>query len=203
MDGMWEFIKAMTLWNWLSLIAFIFFPLSALNAFFSLRSRYKDWRATSSTKRFEKRLKELETLVNMVGTYRNEPTRYYSLVIDFIATIMIMSLESGVAFVFAFIITTFFMKNLSLLVTSLVICLVFLVGATIHANRLLWSARYVHVPELLKEEVLKFLASGIKKGLVPKKGGKDIVELLFHHKMVTENEYEEVKKLLDKLIKPQ
>src|SRR5688500_6887697 len=60
----------MTFWNRITLIAFIFFPLSALNAFFGLRTRFKDWRGIKSKKNFEKRLKELKQELIQIETFR-------------------------------------------------------------------------------------------------------------------------------------
>src|SRR3989442_8439689 len=60
MNGLIDFVRSMTVWNWIALIAFIFFPLSAWNAFLSLKSRYRDWNGTKNKQKFDKRLRELK-----------------------------------------------------------------------------------------------------------------------------------------------
>jgi hypothetical protein len=52
------FIQSMTFWNWLALVLVIPALLGGLNAFFSLKSRYLDWRGTNNRKQFEKRTSE-------------------------------------------------------------------------------------------------------------------------------------------------
>src|ERR1043165_8510034 len=79
MESIWDFIKAMTLWNWLSLIAFIFLPLSVLNSFLSLKSRYLDWSATKNRKDFNQRLEELQNQLLRIAEYK---TSLASLFID-------------------------------------------------------------------------------------------------------------------------
>jgi hypothetical protein len=187
----------------LAVIAFIFALVGFLNAFLSLRSRYKDWRGIQNKKAYIRRLKELETLVNTTGIYRTEPKRYFHVVIDFIATILIQSLEACFCFVCAFIFINFLTSNLPLIVSSLAGSLMCLVFAIIHAHRLLWLARYVHVPGILKDNVVDFITRGAKKGLIPEKEGKAMVGLLFHFNMLTAGEHEQVKELVDNSTKPQ
>src|ERR1051325_9520512 len=81
-----NFIQDMTVWNWLALIAFIFFPLSALNAFFGLRARYRDWRGTKSKKAFDKRLTQLGDEVRRIETFRNNLAGYFVWVLDALIT---------------------------------------------------------------------------------------------------------------------
>lgn len=61
MDGIIEWLRTWTFFNWLAVIAFLMAFTGFLNSFLSLRSRYKDWRGVQSRKAFGKRLKELET----------------------------------------------------------------------------------------------------------------------------------------------
>src|SRR5258706_2746892 len=75
-------VRSMTIWNWLALIAFIFFPLSALNAFFGLRSRYRDWRGTKSKQAFENRLKQLSEELDIIETFKNNIRGYFVWVLD-------------------------------------------------------------------------------------------------------------------------
>lgn len=196
MDSVWEFLRSMTFWNWIALIAFLFFPLSALNAFLSLKSRYKDYRAIRSKKSFEKRLKELETWVNTIGTYRNEPHRYYLVVIDLIATMLIMAIEAGGCFVLAFVSITFFRSRTPWIVTLIVLCLICLAFALYHANRLLWLARHVHVSGIVKDHVVGVLSNGAKKGFLSNQSREGMLKLMFHHNLITVSEYEELEKVL-------
>jgi hypothetical protein len=82
MEGIGEFIRGMTFWNWIALIAFIFFPLSALNAFLSLKSRYLDWQGTKSKQAFENRLRQLEVQIFVIGEYRKQPAIFFRDVLD-------------------------------------------------------------------------------------------------------------------------
>src|SRR6185436_17277703 len=82
MDKLRAIYDAMTLWNWLALIAFIFFPLSALNAFFGLRARYRDWRGTKSKEAFEKRLRQLSDELQIIKTFKNNIQSYFVWVLD-------------------------------------------------------------------------------------------------------------------------
>jgi hypothetical protein len=77
MNGIGDFVRSMTVWNWLALIAFIFLPLSALNAFFGLRSRYRDWRGTKSQKGFEKRLQQLSMKMDVNETFKQNIDGYF------------------------------------------------------------------------------------------------------------------------------
>ncbi len=59
--------------NWLTLIAFIFGSISVTNAFFSLKSRFKDWFAIRSKEALRNRLLELEEIAQNTKRYINEP----------------------------------------------------------------------------------------------------------------------------------
>ena len=83
MNGVTDFIRNMTIWNWLALIAFIFFPLSALNAFFGLRSRFLDWRGIQNKKKFQERLKDFGLQLFILDLYK-EPNSQPKLVQDFL-----------------------------------------------------------------------------------------------------------------------
>ncbi len=77
METIWDFIKAMTIWNWITLIAFIFFPLSALNAFFSLKGRFLDWRGTKNKELYKKRLEQLERQLSQIEEYKKDSSKLF------------------------------------------------------------------------------------------------------------------------------
>lgn len=53
--------------------SFCLFPVSALNAFFDLRSRYLDWQGPQSKIKFRKRLRQLSKQLSLIDQYRKEP----------------------------------------------------------------------------------------------------------------------------------
>lgn len=120
MDKIKAFFEAMTFWNWLALIGFIFFPLSALNAFLGLRSRHSDWRATRAQKQFDMRLKELETTFFKIERLKQNQFDFLTEVLNggiLAAMLLVMAL---MVFVFATI-TPFGRVVLSFLATTLML----------------------------------------------------------------------------------
>ena len=103
MDGLSDYIRNMTFWNWLALIAFIFLPLSALNAFFSLKSRYSNWRAIKSKKNFSKRLEEIELYLTEVQQYRNQPLSFIIEVLEKTVRVFGLFLCASLGFLASFI----------------------------------------------------------------------------------------------------
>src|SRR5262245_7017770 len=77
-----EFIKGMTFWNWLALIAFLFATISVLNAFLSLKSRFRDWRGIQSKKAFDKRVRQLERELKRIKRFAADPTTFYLYLLD-------------------------------------------------------------------------------------------------------------------------
>src|SRR5438128_386008 len=82
MERLWTFIGNMTIWNWLALIAFIFFPLSALNAFFGLKVRYKDWRASQGKKKYRQRLLRYHYELKRIENYLANEKQFFLEVLD-------------------------------------------------------------------------------------------------------------------------
>lgn len=71
---MWEWIQTWTFFNYLALVAFIFSSISVINAFLSLKARFKDWFAIRSKEALRNRLLELEEIAHKTKQYINEPT---------------------------------------------------------------------------------------------------------------------------------
>ncbi len=71
--GWWEWIGTWTLFNWLALIGFLFGCVSVTNAFFGLKSRFKDWFTLTSKQALRKRLLELEKIAQNTKRHINEP----------------------------------------------------------------------------------------------------------------------------------
>jgi hypothetical protein len=90
MDTIKAFFDAMTFWNWLALIAFFVLPLSALNAFLGLKSRYKDWNARQSKVKFEKRAKQLQKHLSEIHDYRTNPTKLWLATMGYLASSLYM-----------------------------------------------------------------------------------------------------------------
>lgn len=70
MDQIWTFIQNLTWRDWVAIVGLIVLPLSALNAFFGLRTRYKDWQGIKSKANFEKRLGQLKGELVLIQTFR-------------------------------------------------------------------------------------------------------------------------------------
>ena len=60
MNQISDFVNNMTLWNWIALAGFLVLPFAALNAYFGLRDRFRDWRALRGQASLTKRLDELK-----------------------------------------------------------------------------------------------------------------------------------------------
>jgi len=71
MEYIIELLKSLTIFNWMAIIAFIFLPLSALNAFLGLKSRYNEWKPARNKKNFEKRVKEFSLRFNKIIRWRS------------------------------------------------------------------------------------------------------------------------------------
>ena len=98
MEKIKAFFEAMTIWNWLALIAFLFFPLSALNAFFGLRSRYRDWKGAKTKKGFDERLKELEAEWSIVESYKKNLPEFFLYLLERLVRPVIMTFIILIAF---------------------------------------------------------------------------------------------------------
>ena len=57
-------------------------PISALNAFLGLRSRYKDWRATQNKEEFYGRLSEMVSILEIAGEYHDDPDDFFLRVVQ-------------------------------------------------------------------------------------------------------------------------
>lgn len=154
MDRITLFLETMTIWNWLALIAFIFFPLSALNAFLNLKTRYRDWRGIQNKKQFDKRIKELKTQFFMTETYKQDSTAFFTVVLWYasellaplIIVIALFSLGAQVwqSYLAATIVSSIFMKH------------------AIALNQLISRVQF---PELFAIAIIEFIKSGADKGL--------------------------------------
>lgn len=99
MDKLKAFVESMTIWNWLTLIAFLFFPLGALNAFFGLRSRYRDWKGARTKKGFEKRLKQLEAEWLIIESYKKNLPEFFLYLLEGLVRPVIMTFVIVMAFI--------------------------------------------------------------------------------------------------------
>lgn len=72
----------MNFWNWLAIAAFAIALMGGLNAFLSLKTRYRDWRGTRNHKSFEKRLKELRKEFAEVENYHKNKFQFFSRVLE-------------------------------------------------------------------------------------------------------------------------
>jgi hypothetical protein len=164
MDKIKAFLAAMTIWNWLALIAFIFFPLSAINAFFSLRARYLDWQGQQSKVKFKKRLRQLLKQTKLIDRYRKEPQFFVLKVLDDASSILVIFLASVALFLCGWLLSSF---NSSppplflLTIATLMMSFDFMLG--IQLSRLISRVRN---PEAFAIRVYGFLFKGMVKGLL-------------------------------------
>jgi len=155
MNGLGEFIRGMTIWNWLALIAFIFFPLSALNAFFSLRSRFLDWRGIQDKKKFQARLKDFAWQLIMLDLYRDRNS-HVRLFQDFLS--ILTSLITAAIF---FIISTALGVREFAIITMVPLFYAFL-----STRRLTGILKKLIYPRLFAEQIIDFIRQGREKGLI-------------------------------------
>src|SRR5437016_4191301 len=155
MNGLGEFIRSMSIWNWLALIAFVFLPLSALNAFFSLRSRFLDWRGIQNKKKFQARLKDFALQLFLLELYRR-PNSHARLFQDSLS--ILTSLITAAIF---FIIYTVFGARQFAIIT-----IVPLFYAFFSTRRLTGILKKLIYPTLFAEQVIDFIRQGREKGLI-------------------------------------
>jgi len=160
----------MTVWNWLALIAFIFFPLSALNAFFSLRSRFLDWRGIQNKKKFQARLTDFKWQLFMLDMYRdqNSHTRLFQ---DFLS--ILTSLIT--AAIFFIISTALGSRGLE------IITIVPLFYAFASTRRLTSLLRKLIYPTLFAEQIIDFIRQGRENRLLAQDG--DLIQQLFDNEI--------------------
>jgi hypothetical protein len=164
MDKIKAFVESMTFWNWLALIAFIFLPLSALNAFFSLKSRYRDWRGAQTRKGFEERLTHLEKEWLIIEVYKKDLAEYFlylterllrPIMMMFLLMVLFIALSPRVPGIAG---TTFELAALRL---------TFIVAALIpvaDVMRLTASVRRMRYPQAFGKEMIDFAANAKSNG---------------------------------------
>lgn len=180
------FVQSMTIWNWLALVAFIFFPLSALNAFFGLRSRYRDWRGTKSRIQFDKRLKQFGTQLANLEELRADQVKVLVDGIRLILLVLVVTMMAIICFAIAFF--------LSLVMRQIIIETLFCISGivimfgTINMTITLFTrfGRISH-PDQFAVEVIDFVKSAEDKGL-KSDGADSLILRLVHGEMFTETE---------------
>jgi hypothetical protein len=182
------FIGAMTWRDWLAVIGFIVLPLSALNAFFGLRSRYLDWRGTSTKKKFEKRLRQLKVeLANIEASKQNLPVFFLQVLASAMPAIGLctaaLALFMGAFAIFRIPLSGFRVLEFAYLglgITSTVIA----AGVWAKVYRLV---KIVNNPKDFGLELLGFIYTGRQKGYVV--GEEEfILSLMKNTKIFTDDE---------------
>lgn len=100
-----DFIRSMTVWNWLAVIAFMIALVSFVNAFLSLKARYRDWRGTKSKAAFEKRLEQLRIQWWMLEVYKDNSTKYFREVCSAAASLIPGILSAMTLFLWAYLVS--------------------------------------------------------------------------------------------------
>ncbi len=156
----------MTIWNWLAVIAFLIALIGGLNAFLSLKARYRDWKGTRNKKQFDKRVDELHTQFFMVEKYKENPTAYFTQVLcDFSA----LPTQFLVLFIF-FILGSMFWPLGLLALFSLFTCMK-------TATKLNQLTTRVNYPELFAIEIIDFVKSAADKGLASEEAARLILKV--------------------------
>jgi Na+/melibiose symporter-like transporter len=169
MDKIKAFIETMTVWNWLALVAFLIAIFSGLNAFLSLKSRYKDWRGTKSKLQFEDRLRELEKQLTRIEKFKSNPNELYNYVITTALRFMSLFFMACFAFVSAFTFSILppqhlkFRYQLFAVVMSIISSITVYLCALIASN-LRRVVRRAQDPKIFAMEVLSFIGEGERKG---------------------------------------
>jgi hypothetical protein len=183
---MLEWIKTWTFFNWL--------------AFFSLRSRYKDWRGGQSRKAYTKRLNELKRLVDLIGRLRKDPIAYFFIMVHAIFRLLIFFIIAFTFFVSVMLSFSLPVKDYGfskILGGGCVLLLGWIIGTFIGILR---TARYTAYPDLMKTEVSDFLRSGAKKGLLSEEAGDDMLKTLGNYNLLTIDEYGKLEALYKETI---
>jgi hypothetical protein len=188
-----EFIKAMTIWNWLSLIAFLVLPFTALNTFFSLRTRFQDWRGVRSKKSVEKRIKQLSAKVRQIGRFSDSRNTFYTYMIDVAMKIALSFLTAFFIFVWVFLIDISPMRMLGVESLLLIVCQLFMLNAVTIPFKVLTIIDYVRHPNTLVKEVEDFMRNGQAKELLAEEDRKSMFRLLHRYKLLPEKRVAELK----------
>lgn len=184
MDKIVEFIKTMTFWNWLSLIAFLFLPFTALNTFFSLRTRFQDWRGIKNKKAFEKRLVQLSTKVRRIGNYISSRNDFYTFMLEGAMKIALSFLTAFFLFIWAFLSDISPIRLLGVESGFLIVCQLLMLNAITITFKVLTIIDYVRHPDTLVKEVEDFMRNGQAKGLLTEEDEKSMYELLDSRNML-------------------
>lgn len=166
MDKIKAFFEAMTFFNWLTLIAFLFAAISVLNALLSLKSRFRDWRGIQNIKGFEKRVRQLERELRRIKEFADNPSSFHWHLLDMGTRLCGGTLVAIGMFITAFAIyvtpfggTTGIEIILSLLALTI---LGMTVGSLVELNRLI---RVVYDPDYFAVKIIRFIVDGSYKGL--------------------------------------
>jgi hypothetical protein len=157
-------IQNMTVWNWLALIAFFFATISVLNAFLSLKSRFRDWRGIQSKKAFEKRVRQLERELTRIRRFALEPERFHFYLLDRATRIVGVCLAAMAIFMIAFGISVSPLRGSGyelVLVMAPVLLLVMTISVLVEMNRLI---RVVGKPSDFAIKLIRFMVEAKDKG---------------------------------------
>jgi hypothetical protein len=181
MEGIRQLVGNMTLWNWLTLIAFCIALISGLNAVLNLRSRYRDWWSTNSKAKFQKRIGEFEEHMRKISFFRDKPSNLMLLGLEALLHAFILTLLAfglclfGVIFLLA-------LRGL----WSIVGLMMFVLAAqmiTSTVGRLgvtLDLVSHVNTPNRFVDRVRAFVKEGKAKGFVAQ-ADNTIEDLLMTH----------------------
>jgi len=164
MDKLKVFIQAMTIFNWLTLIAFLFASISVLNALLSLKTRFRDWRGTQSKKAFEKRVKQLERELVRIQKFAAEPQRFHSYLLERGTRLATSYLIAIAIFMTAFGISVSPFRGLNVEVVLAMVAVLLLgliISAMVELSRLI---RMVSNSKNFAVEIVKFIVDAREKG---------------------------------------
>lgn len=178
------FIQSMTVWNWLTLIVFPLALLGGLNSFFSLKSRYLDWRGTKTKKKFEKRMRQLETELNKIERYKENPIGFIVQILEDTIRPLGLSFGSLVLFIGAFAIYRIPLPGFLIFeFVYLILSISLMVYATFALGTLYKRLTRVNHPRGFGLEVFQFINNGKKKGFISKDDYR-LIDLLIENKLI-------------------
>lgn len=201
---MWEWIQTWTFFNWLTLILIIPASLGYLNAYFGLRDRWKNRKATKSREAFDERVVEIERQIKRIDKYRKNPSDFF---MDTLEKAVFPALSLIGIFALLLLAASEYLtsssdnrSSLNNLFTILQInlALPLLIIPAAFLLEIKQNIEHIRLPQLLFSELASLLKDGANKGLL-KVEHLSLLDKFLETDLLIEDEKEIVKKSIVKL----
>jgi hypothetical protein len=187
MDRIWTFIGTMTWRDWIAVIGLIVLPLSALNAFFGLRARYKDWQGTKNKKNFDKRLEQLKAELVQIENYKHNLPAFFLHIMTKAIPLFALCFVSLFLFMGAFAIYRIPLAGFRVFeFLYLGVGLLLMGYALARWRKLTRLTEIVNSPKDFGIELLNLIYTGGQKGFIV--GEEDFIRSLINKKIFTDDE---------------